>query len=275
MELATIEISKINIGEQPRTNFEKKAITELSKAIKANGFNGAIHVRKSDLTLIAGERRVRASIEAGLKEIPALLFEMENDDKDLFMSQLAENENRVDLSLTETLKAYEKAITLGTTESELAKLLGKSVATVKQEMSWLTLPKKVITAVDGKLFPKAGLPKLMKFPANKIEKAFDKAVKGENLKGISGILKNYAENLATPSTSDKTTTNKEKKSKKLDNKKQKQAWEVVNRKINAFKKLPKAYGKNEISLLNEEIKNCKKILEGIEIECSERIAQLG
>lgn len=126
---------------QPRKSFDDARLQELAQSIRQHGVFTPILVKKSvgGYELIAGERRLRASKLAGLKKIPAIL--MEFDDQQMMEIALLENIQREDLNAIEEAKAYEKLIKkLGYTQEELASRIGKSREHVANTLRLLKLP---------------------------------------------------------------------------------------------------------------------------------------
>jgi ParB family chromosome partitioning protein len=113
---------------QPRKQFNKAALEELCESIKQYGVIQPINVRKiskNHYELVAGERRLRAAIMAGLKEIPAIVISV--NDNDSAVMALIENLQREDLSYMEEAEGYNNLITEhGFTQEELAQKIGKS-----------------------------------------------------------------------------------------------------------------------------------------------------
>lgn len=138
---------------QPRKIFDKEALNDLSNSIKEKGVFTPILVRKSlkGYELIAGERRLKASKMAGLKEIPAMVVDF--DDANMMEVSLLENVQRENLTPIEEAQAYENIIKrLNYTQDELAKKVGKSRVYITNSLRILKLPLKVRTYVDeGKL----------------------------------------------------------------------------------------------------------------------------
>lgn len=141
------QIVEININElmsnpyQPRKVFDDDALKELSDSIKEHGIFQPIIVRKSvkGYNIIAGERRVKASILAGLTKIPAIIRDF-NDDE-MMQVALLENLQRENLSAVEEAKAYKAIIeSLRLTQDELAKKLGKSRSHITNMLGLLRLP---------------------------------------------------------------------------------------------------------------------------------------
>jgi ParB family chromosome partitioning protein len=126
--LLLVPIEKIYRDEQqPRKEFDQVRISELSQSIKENGLIQPLilSVREGDTyTIVAGERRWRASQEANLKILPSLLLP-EDLDKDEIA--LIENIQREDLKISEEAKAYQRLIDKNNyTHENLAKIVGKS-----------------------------------------------------------------------------------------------------------------------------------------------------
>jgi len=134
---------------QPRKQFNISALEELCESIRQYGVLQPINVRKmssNSYELVAGERRLRAAIMAGLKEIPAIIVNV-NDDDSAVMA-LIENLQREDLSFMEEAEGYNNLlIDHGFTQEELAQKIGKSQSTIANKIRLLRLPplvKKII-----------------------------------------------------------------------------------------------------------------------------------
>ena len=138
---------------QPRKNFDEEALKELTDSIREHGVFQPIIVRKSlsGYELIAGERRLRASKNAGLTDIPAIVVEM--DDKDMMEISLLENIQREDLNILEEAAAYQQLIEkLGYTQEELAKRVGKSRTHITNILRMRKLPAGIQKLVsEGKI----------------------------------------------------------------------------------------------------------------------------
>jgi ParB family chromosome partitioning protein len=126
---------------QPRKQFNKGALEELCESIKQYGVIQPINVRKisnSHFELVAGERRLRAAIMAGLKEIPAIVVNI--NDNDSAVMALIENLQREDLSYMEEAEGYNNLINdHGFTQEELAQKIGKSQSTIANKIRLLRL----------------------------------------------------------------------------------------------------------------------------------------
>lgn len=127
---------------QPRRNFEQSSLEELCNSIKEYGVIQPINVRKTSSNyyeLVSGERRLRASIMAGLKEIPAIIIDVNEDD--LAIMALIENLQREDLGYMEEAEGYRNLIKEhGLTQEELAQKIGKSQSTIANKIRLLRLP---------------------------------------------------------------------------------------------------------------------------------------
>lgn len=133
---------------QPRSVFDEEALAELTFSIKEIGLLQPIVVRSVDggYELIAGERRLRASKEAGLSAIPAII--RTTDDADMLRDALLENLHRADLNPLEEAAAYSQMLAdFGCTQEELASRIGRSRPQVTNTLRLLKLPTSVQTKV--------------------------------------------------------------------------------------------------------------------------------
>lgn len=151
------EIIKVNIDElrpnpyQPRKVFDEEALKELSESIKEHGVFQPIIIKKSikGYEIIAGERRVKASKLAGLKEIPAIIRDF--NDTQMMEIALLENLQRENLTAIEEAQAYQKLQeTLSLTQEELAKRIGKSRSHITNMLGLLSLPQIIQDDVNNK-----------------------------------------------------------------------------------------------------------------------------
>ncbi len=134
---------------QPRTNFEPGALDELKNSILENGLIQPITVRRVDkhFELISGERRLRASKELGLKDIPAYVIKVDTKEAMLALS-LIENVQREDLNPIEIATTYRKLmVECDLSQEEIAKKVGKERSTITNSMRLLKLPNKIQQAL--------------------------------------------------------------------------------------------------------------------------------
>ena len=153
-ELKLIRISDIQKNPyQPRKEFSKEKIQELAQSIKENGLIQPIIVRQSPVIgyeILAGERRYRASIAAGLSEVPVIIKKL--SDQDMMVHSIIENLQREDLNPIEEAKAYQSLIEKGYTHADIAEKMGKSRPYITNLVRLLTLPDFILNEVEaGKL----------------------------------------------------------------------------------------------------------------------------
>jgi ParB family chromosome partitioning protein len=143
---AMIDVNKIIINPyQPRKDFDQQSINDLSDSIQKHGLIQPITVRKvnDSYELISGERRFRASKQAGLKEIPAYILKIQEDVKMLELA-LIENIQRVDLNPIETANGYQRLIEeCNYTQEQVAERIGRDRTTITNFIRLLKLPLKV------------------------------------------------------------------------------------------------------------------------------------
>lgn len=142
---ASLSIASIVTNpDQPRKSFDETQLSELSDSIKQNGVLQPILVRKKGdkYEIVAGERRYQASKLAGLKEIPAIVRDI--DDTEVFQLALIENLQRSDLTPIEEARGYRQLLdTKGLTQEGLAKILSKSRSAIANTLRLMDLPQEV------------------------------------------------------------------------------------------------------------------------------------
>ncbi len=137
---------------QPRKNFDKGKMEELTNSIKERGIIQPIIVRKSSdqsdkFEIIAGERRWQAAQSAGLHEIPAV--EIEADNLKSLEFAIVENVQRRDLNPIEEAQGYKKLIDdFNYDQEKVSKFIGKSRVHVTNCLRLLTLPDEVISLIE-------------------------------------------------------------------------------------------------------------------------------
>jgi ParB family chromosome partitioning protein len=141
--VAMIAISSIEANPwQPRSEFEQTALNELTESIRVHGVIQPITVRKMGYDryqLISGERRTRASLQAGLTEIPA--FIRIANDQDMLEMALIENIQRSDLNAIEVALSYKRLLEeCNLKHEELGERVGKDRTTVNNYLRLLKLP---------------------------------------------------------------------------------------------------------------------------------------
>ncbi|MDD7313990.1 MAG: ParB/RepB/Spo0J family partition protein [bacterium] len=150
----SIKIDQIKVSAfQPRKDFDEEAIKSLAASIKEKGVLQPLIVRPKDgeYELIAGERRLRASKEAGLTEVPVIVKEL--SDSEVLEIALIENLLRENLSAIEEANAYQSLMDkFSHTQERVASIVGKSRSYIANTLRLLSLPEKVKQLVcEGKL----------------------------------------------------------------------------------------------------------------------------
>ncbi len=135
---------------QPRTHFDSAELEELAASIREHGVIQPLIVSKknkdSGYILIAGERRLQASIHAGLKTVPVIV--RQTTDQEKLLLALIENVQREDLNPLEEANAYQQlADEFGLSHEEISSHVGKSRVAVTNTLRLLKLPKVVQTAL--------------------------------------------------------------------------------------------------------------------------------
>ena len=138
---------------QPRKEFDGEKLDELAQSIKENGVIQPIIVRQSPVIgyeILAGERRYRASLLAGLRSIPAVVKQL--SDQEMMVQSIIENLQRENLNPIEEARAYESLVEKGFTHAEIADKMGKSRPYISNSIRLLSLPEPILSEVEnGKL----------------------------------------------------------------------------------------------------------------------------
>ena len=252
MEVERQEQSKIPVDEirpnpyQPRKVFNDEALKELSSSIKQHGVFTPILVKKSiqGYDLIAGERRLRASKLAGLKDIPAIIVDF--DDQEMMEIALLENIQREDLNVIEEAKAYEKLIQrLGYTQEQLAHRVGKSREHITNLLRLLKLPEDVQEYVVSKQLSMGHVRALLglKTEANMRKVAKQAIDQGLSVRKVEQIVKD---------TNNKKTIEKPKEDIYV---------KAAKEKLQEFFQTSVSISKNAISIHYENKEDLNRVLE--------------
>ncbi|MGN0712868.1 MAG: ParB/RepB/Spo0J family partition protein [Anaerovoracaceae bacterium] len=142
-EVVQIPLQQIFLNpQQPRKIFREEELTQLAASIRDYGVLQPILVKpaaEGSFMVIAGERRYRASCQAGLFTIPAIVRTMEEEEAALVA--LVENVQRENLGYLEEARAYKKLMEdFGLTQSEIAQKVGKQQSTISNKIRILSLP---------------------------------------------------------------------------------------------------------------------------------------
>lgn len=140
-------------ANQPRKTFDEEKIQDLANSILEHGVIQPIVLRKKDkgYEIVAGERRWRAAIKAGLSEVPCLIREL--DDEQNMLLAIIENMQREDLNPIEEAEGLNQMIvTYGMTQEQVSKSVGKSRPYITNSLRLLKLPEYVLELIsEGKI----------------------------------------------------------------------------------------------------------------------------
>lgn len=131
--------------QQPRRHFDDEKLNQLAESIKQQGVLQPVLIRRVDdhYQIIAGERRCRAAMRAGLNTIPARMVE-DLSDRELLEITIVENLQREDLNPLELADGYQKLIAeFGLTQEELAARVGKDRSSIANTLRLVNLPEEI------------------------------------------------------------------------------------------------------------------------------------
>lgn len=184
---------------QPRKNFNKKSLEELSQSIKTYGLIQPVSVRQlgeGSYELVAGERRLRASEIAELEEIPAIIVEYR--DQDSAMIALIENLQREDLSFLEEAEGYYNLVRdHGFTQQELAEKMGKSQSTIANKLRILKLSDDIKKSLVDNELTERHARALLRLPDDELrKKVLDRVIKDDlTVKETEKLIENILDDL--------------------------------------------------------------------------------
>ncbi len=175
---------------QTRTSFDEYELYLLSESIKQNGLLQPISVRRTEggYELIAGERRVRASIAAGLKTIPAIVYEVDSESAALYT--LIENLQRADLSPFDEAEGIKRLITVyGLAQCDAAERLGIAPSTLSNKLRILKLTENQRIRIEAARLTERHARAVLRLPEEKRDEALDIII-------ANGLTVSEAEKLA-------------------------------------------------------------------------------
>ena len=196
-----VNLAQINAGRfQPREIFNEESLQELTDSIKKHGVISPILVRELGLNkyeVIAGERRMRASLQAGLETIPCLVEQKE--DQDALESALIENLQREDLNAVEEARGYDRLKReFGLTQDEVATSTGKARSSIANSIRILTLPQNVLDMLSAGKIEKGHAKLLASMEPGEAEKAAENIIKNKlTVKDLSDSNKNKKQQKST------------------------------------------------------------------------------
>ena len=156
-----VEVEKVKPNPyQPRKEFDEAALRDLSESIRMYGVLQPIVVTRTEIfeeekglrveyELVSGERRLRASKLAGLREIPAIIRTGTDDSRVKLELAIIENLQREDLNVVDRARAFEQLVKqFGLKHGQVAEKVGRSREYVSNTMRVLLLPEDIITALQ-------------------------------------------------------------------------------------------------------------------------------
>jgi ParB family chromosome partitioning protein len=207
--IAEIDISKIETNPfQPRKEFDKEALSELSDSIKELGIIQPITVKKlknGKFQLISGERRYRASKLAGLNSIIA--FVRDTNDQGLLEMALVENIQREDLNSVEIAVTYQRLMDeCNLTQEKLSERVGKKRATVANYLRLLKLQAEIQVGVRDKKISMGHAKALINIDSPDVQlRIFNRIVnEGLSVRSVEAIVRE----IKYPVNKDKVKTGK-------------------------------------------------------------------
>ena len=193
-----IELSKISVNpNQPRREFDETALGELADSISEIGIIQPITLRKineDEYQIIAGERRYRASLKAGLKSIPAYIRTA--DDENVMEMALIENIQREDLNSVEIALAYQHLIEqYDLTQERLSERVGKKRTTIANYLRLLKLPAPIQMALQNKQIDMGHARALITLTDPKLQiKVFEEIIQhAYSVRKVEEIVKSLSE----------------------------------------------------------------------------------
>jgi ParB family chromosome partitioning protein len=162
-----VPVERVVAGRgQPRRIFADEQLDELAQSIRENGILQPLVVKDlgGSYELIAGERRLRAAVRAGLEKVPVVIRETSTDSEMLELA-LVENLQREDLGPLERARAYERLLeTHGLLQDDVARKVGKSRTTITNTLRLLGLPAPVLDAMEQTLLTEGHARALLSLP---------------------------------------------------------------------------------------------------------------
>jgi ParB family chromosome partitioning protein len=210
--LANIDIAKVRPNPfQPRTDFDKDALEELTRSIVEKGVIQPITVRRAEsgYEMITGERRLRAAQAARLKQIPAYIITVDSDEEMLEMG-LIENIQRENLNPVEVALGYQRLMQdCHLSTEEIAERVGKERSTVTNFIRLLKLPAKIQEGVRKDLIQMGHARALINLPNEKTQlRLYDKIVDGGlSVRKVEDLAKAFAKRAVRHAQKTQTAAN--------------------------------------------------------------------
>lgn len=191
---------------QPRTLFREEPLEELAESIRQHGILQPLSVRRigGSYELIAGERRLRAGILAGLTEIPCIVMQMTESES--AMTALVENLQRQDLDFIEEARGIDLLLRQhGMSQEQAAKLLGKSQSGIANKLRLLRHSPQVLDALRQAELTERHARALLKLPGEYEKMQAIATISRQNMSVAR--TEQYIESLLTQQDKDQKKTN--------------------------------------------------------------------
>lgn len=163
---------------QPRKSFDEYELKLLSDSIRSSGIIQPLSVRKNadgEYELIAGERRLRAAVNAGLRRVPCILHKTDEETAALY--SLTENLQRSNLTVFEESEGIERLITeYGMSQSEAAARLGIAQSTLSNKLRLLRLSDSIKERIISARLTERHARALLRLPDERREEALDRII---------------------------------------------------------------------------------------------------
>ena len=228
-----IKLSQISPNpDQPRTTFDEDALDELATSIKELGIIQPLSLRKmgpDSYQIIAGERRYRAALRAGLTSVPAYIRTV--NDTELTEMALIENIQREDLNAIEIALTFKKLIDqYNLTQERLSERIGKKRATIANFLRLLKLPAEVQLGLRDKRVDMGHARALLSIEKPSLQlKLYNEIIKnGLSVRKVEELAKSYNKGEIPRSTS------KTKSAKKFSN----NEFDILKKHLSAAFKTP-------------------------------------
>ena len=163
--------------DQPRRSFDEYELKRLSDSIKASGIIQPLIVRKTDrgYQLIAGERRLKAAVMAGLRRVPCVIHK--TDDETAALYSLLENLQRSNLTVFEEAEGINRLITeYGISQSEAAARLGISQSSLSNKLRLLKLSDSIKERISSARLTERHARALLRLPEEMREEMLDRII---------------------------------------------------------------------------------------------------
>lgn len=257
--ISEIPISEISANpNQPRREFDEAGLQELAESIKAIGIIQPITLRQlssHSYQIIAGERRYRASLLAGLTSMPAYIRTA--DDENVMEMALIENIQREDLNSMEIALAYQHLLEeYELTQDKLSERVGKNRATIANYLRLLKLPAEIQMALKNKELDMGHARALLALdnPVEQIKLFHEIQANGYSVRKVEELVKEGKQNAENSA-----------KSKKKVGRRSSGDFDMLKKHLSAFFKTDvkltcNTEGKGKISIPFDDEKELERII---------------